>query len=122
MKDMQMNIPHFCFTLINCKFSGEIITNYLSVFFRSIKIAFFSMSFDIYLAFFRMKKRLNDEGWMAPGRSTESTVVNNPLLPLTTGLSPYFSFGCLSTRLFFHVIRNVKAEVRTCLNFFYFFI
>ena len=58
-----------------------------------------------------MKRRLNDEGWITPGGNGESTVVNNPLLPLTTGLSPYFSFGCLSPRLFFHIIRNVKAEV-----------
>lgn len=60
----------------------------------------------------RMKKRLNDEGWMAPGSSNKSTVNNNALLPLTTGLSPYFSCGCLSSRLFFHAIRNVKAEAR----------
>ena len=59
----------------------------------------------------RMKRRLNDEGWMVPG-STGSSVVNNPLLPHTTGLSPYFSLGCLSTRLFYHIIKDIKAEVK----------
>ncbi|XP_048782184.1 cryptochrome-1-like isoform X3 [Lagopus muta] len=49
-------------------------------------------------------------GWVAS--FTKPKTVPNSLLPSTTGLSPYFSMGCLSVRSFFYRLSNIYAQAK----------
>uniref|UniRef100_A0A663LPR9 Photolyase/cryptochrome alpha/beta domain-containing protein n=1 Tax=Athene cunicularia TaxID=194338 RepID=A0A663LPR9_ATHCN len=58
----------------------------------------------------RLEEHLTDQGWVAS--STKPRTVLNSLLPNTTGLSPYFSMGCLSVRNFFYRLSNIYAQAK----------
>ncbi|NXX99936.1 CRY1 protein, partial [Centropus bengalensis] len=49
-------------------------------------------------------------GWVAS--FTKPRTIPNSLLPSTTGLSPYFSMGCLSVRTFFYRLSNIYAQAK----------
>lgn len=49
------------------------------------------------------------QGWVTS--FTKPRTIPNSLLPSTTGLSPYFSMGCLSVRTFFYRLSNIYAQV-----------
>ena len=57
----------------------------------------------------RLDRHLERKAWVAsfgkPKMNTQS------LLPSQTGLSPYLKFGCLSTRLFYHALRDLYKKV-----------
>ncbi|KAJ8258797.1 hypothetical protein COCON_G00178090 [Conger conger] len=56
----------------------------------------------------RLEKHLESEGW---GENfSKPRTIPNPLLPNTTGLSPYFSVGCLSVRSFYYRLSNIYAQ------------
>ncbi|NXI34715.1 CRY1 protein, partial [Galbula dea] len=58
----------------------------------------------------RLEQHLTEQGWV---RSfTKPRTIPNSLLPSTTGLSPYFSMGCLSARSFFHRLANICAQAK----------
>ncbi|CAH2220754.1 cryptochrome-1-like isoform X1 [Pelobates cultripes] len=59
----------------------------------------------------RLEQHLENQGWI-PQMKKPQTDPNN-FLPSTTGLSPYFSLGCLSVRSFFHQLSNINAQVIT---------
>ncbi|XP_066479285.1 cryptochrome-1-like [Tiliqua scincoides] len=56
----------------------------------------------------QLKEHLNNQGWVAKFKKPRT--IPNSLLPSTTGLSPYFSFGCLSVRTFFHRLSKIYAQ------------
>uniref|UniRef100_A0A8C3XUJ5 Photolyase/cryptochrome alpha/beta domain-containing protein n=1 Tax=Chelydra serpentina TaxID=8475 RepID=A0A8C3XUJ5_CHESE len=56
----------------------------------------------------RLEQHLKNQGWIA--NFTKPKTIPNSLLPSTTGLSPYFSLGCLSVRSFFHRLSNIYAQ------------
>uniref|UniRef100_A0A8D0L628 Photolyase/cryptochrome alpha/beta domain-containing protein n=1 Tax=Sphenodon punctatus TaxID=8508 RepID=A0A8D0L628_SPHPU len=56
----------------------------------------------------RLEQHLQNQGWVA--NFAKPRTIPNALLPSTTGLSPYFSFGCLSVRTFFYRLSNVYAQ------------
>uniref|UniRef100_A0A6J0SX05 Cryptochrome-1-like n=1 Tax=Pogona vitticeps TaxID=103695 RepID=A0A6J0SX05_9SAUR len=56
----------------------------------------------------RLEEHLKNQGWIA--KFTKPRTIPNSLLPSTTGLSPYFSFGCLSVRTFFHRLSKIYAQ------------
>ncbi|OCT94322.1 cryptochrome-1 isoform X2 [Xenopus laevis] len=56
----------------------------------------------------RLEQHLEKQGWVANFQKPQT--VPNSLLPSTTGLSPYFSFGCLSARVFYHRLSNIYAQ------------
>ncbi|NXV53482.1 CRY1 protein, partial [Uria aalge] len=58
----------------------------------------------------RLEQHLTDQGWVAS--FTKPRTVPNSLLPSTTGLSPYFSMGCLSVRTFFYRLSNIYAQAK----------
>ncbi|NXI52898.1 CRY1 protein, partial [Chloroceryle aenea] len=58
----------------------------------------------------RLEKHLTDQGWVTS--FTKPRTVPNSLLPSTTGLSPYFSVGCLSVRTFFYRLSNIYAQAK----------
>ncbi|KAK2526598.1 cryptochrome-1 [Columba guinea] len=58
----------------------------------------------------RLEQHLTDQGWVA--NFTKPRTIPNSLLPSTTGLSPYFSMGCLSVRTFFHRLSNIYAQAK----------
>lgn len=58
----------------------------------------------------RLEQHLADQGWVAS--FTKPKTVPNSLLPSTTGLSPYFSTGCLSVRSFFYRLSNIYAQAK----------
>ncbi|NXJ84835.1 CRY1 protein, partial [Trogon melanurus] len=64
----------------------------------------------------RLEQHLTDQGWVAS--FTKPRTIPNSLLPSTTGLSPYFSLGCLSVRTFFYRLSNIYAQVRKHLRSF----
>ncbi|XP_017540798.1 cryptochrome circadian regulator 4 [Pygocentrus nattereri] len=57
----------------------------------------------------RLHKHLESQGWV---QNSKPQAVPNSLWPNTTGLSPYFSFGCLSVRTFYHTLSRVYARAR----------
>ncbi|NXA43208.1 CRY1 protein, partial [Eudromia elegans] len=56
----------------------------------------------------RLERHLMNQGWVAS--FTKPRTVPNSLLPSTTGLSPYFSLGCLSVRTFFYRLSHIYAQ------------
>lgn len=58
----------------------------------------------------RLEQHLTDQGWVAS--FTKPRTIPNSLLPSTTGLSPYFSMGCLSVRTFFYRLSNIYAQAK----------
>ncbi|NXE30268.1 CRY2 protein, partial [Ardeotis kori] len=58
----------------------------------------------------RLERHLTDQGWVAS--FTKPRTIPNSLLPSTTGLSPYFSTGCLSVRTFFYRLSNIYAQAK----------
>ncbi|KAE8622837.1 hypothetical protein XENTR_v10005409 [Xenopus tropicalis] len=56
----------------------------------------------------RLEQHLEKQGWVANFKKPQT--IPNSLLPSTTGLSPYFSLGCLSVRVFFHRLSNIYAQ------------
>ncbi|XP_061869497.1 cryptochrome-2 isoform X2 [Colius striatus] len=58
----------------------------------------------------RLEQHLTDQGWVA--HFTKPKTIPNSLLPSTTGLSPYFSVGCLSVRTFFYRLSNIYAQAK----------
>uniref|UniRef100_A0A8C3LCD2 Photolyase/cryptochrome alpha/beta domain-containing protein n=1 Tax=Chrysolophus pictus TaxID=9089 RepID=A0A8C3LCD2_CHRPC len=58
----------------------------------------------------RLEQHLANQGWVAS--FTKPKTVPNSLLPSTTGLSPYFSMGCLSVRSFFYRLSNIYAQAK----------
>nr|XP_006115758.1 cryptochrome-1 isoform X1 [Pelodiscus sinensis]XP_025036834.1 cryptochrome-1 isoform X1 [Pelodiscus sinensis] len=56
----------------------------------------------------RLEQHLKNQGWVAS--FTKPKTIPNSLLPSTTGLSPYFSLGCLSVRSFFYRLSNIYAQ------------
>nr|6PTZ_A Chain A, Cryptochrome-1 [Columba livia] len=58
----------------------------------------------------RLEQHLTDQGWVA--NFTKPRTIPNSLLPSTTGLSPYFSMGCLSVRTFFQRLSNIYAQAK----------
>ncbi|TFK00652.1 Cryptochrome-1 [Platysternon megacephalum] len=56
----------------------------------------------------RLEQHLKNQGWIA--NFTKPKTIPNSLLPSTTGLSPYFSLGCLSVRSFFYRLSNIYAQ------------
>ncbi|KAM9217217.1 cryptochrome-1-like [Leptosomus discolor] len=58
----------------------------------------------------RLEQHLMDQGWVAS--FTKPRTIPNSLLPSTTGLSPYFSMGCLSVRTFFYRLSNIYAQAK----------
>ncbi|KAM6044344.1 cryptochrome-2-like isoform 1-T2 [Chlamydotis macqueenii] len=58
----------------------------------------------------RLERHLTDQGWVAS--FTKPRTIPNSLLPSTTGLSPYFSMGCLSVRTFFYRLSNIYAQAK----------
>ncbi|KAM7032493.1 cryptochrome-1-like isoform 4-T6 [Acridotheres tristis] len=58
----------------------------------------------------RLEQHLTDQGWVAS--FTKPKTIPNSLLPSTTGLSPYFSMGCLSVRTFFYRLSNIYAQAK----------
>ncbi|XP_068020794.1 cryptochrome-1-like isoform X2 [Melanerpes formicivorus] len=59
----------------------------------------------------RLEQHLADQGWVTA--FTKPKTIPNSLLPSTTGLSPYFSLGCLSVRTFFHRLAKIYAQAQT---------
>ncbi|KAM4795719.1 cryptochrome-1-like [Rhinophrynus dorsalis] len=57
----------------------------------------------------RLEQYLEKQGWISHFKKIEKEV-QNYLLPSTTGLSPYFSLGCLSVRVFYYRLSNVYAQ------------
>ncbi|KAL7837009.1 hypothetical protein SRHO_G00267200 [Serrasalmus rhombeus] len=57
----------------------------------------------------RLHKHLESQGWV---QNSKPQAVPNSLWPNTTGLSPYFSLGCLSVRTFYHTLSRVYARAR----------
>ncbi|NWR95761.1 CRY1 protein, partial [Furnarius figulus] len=58
----------------------------------------------------RLEQHLADQGWV-PG-CAKPRAVPPSLLPSTTGLSPYFSLGCVSVRTFFHRLSHICAQAK----------
>ncbi|XP_041345562.1 cryptochrome-1-like isoform X2 [Pyrgilauda ruficollis] len=58
----------------------------------------------------RLEQHLTDQGWVTS--FTKPRTIPNSLLPSTTGLSPYFSMGCLSVRTFFYRLSNIYAQAK----------
>lgn len=58
----------------------------------------------------RMKKMLSKKEWIC--KFEKPKTAPNSIEPSTTVLSPYITFGCLSSRLFYHKLKEVlnKAE------------
>ncbi|KAG8450867.1 hypothetical protein GDO86_003219 [Hymenochirus boettgeri] len=56
----------------------------------------------------RLEQHIEKQGWVANFQKPHTSP--NSLLPSTTGLSPYFSLGCLSARVFFHRLSNIYAQ------------
>ncbi|KAJ8412098.1 hypothetical protein AAFF_G00143650 [Aldrovandia affinis] len=55
----------------------------------------------------RLEKHIQSQGWV--GNSKPCTIPNS-LLPYTTGLSPYFTLGCLSVRSFYYRLSNIYVQ------------
>ncbi|XP_054032214.1 cryptochrome-1-like [Dryobates pubescens] len=58
----------------------------------------------------RLEQHLADQGWVTA--FAKPRTIPNSLLPSTTGLSPYFSLGCLSVRTFFHRLAKIYAQAK----------
>ncbi|XP_069800456.1 cryptochrome-1-like isoform X2 [Dendropsophus ebraccatus] len=58
----------------------------------------------------RLEQHLEKQGWVSQFKKPQT--IPNSLLPSTTGLSPYFSVGCLSVRVFFHRLSNIYAQAK----------
>ncbi|KAJ8260261.1 hypothetical protein GJAV_G00178930 [Gymnothorax javanicus] len=56
----------------------------------------------------RLEKHLESQGWVV--NFSKPRTSPNSLLPSTTGLSPYFSLGCLSVRSFYYRLSNIYAQ------------
>ncbi|XP_035242993.1 cryptochrome circadian regulator 4 [Anguilla anguilla] len=56
----------------------------------------------------RLEKHFESQGWVV--NFSKPRTIPNSLLPSTTGLSPYFSLGCLSVRSFYYKLSNVYAQ------------
>ncbi|KAM9320244.1 cryptochrome-1-like [Gastrophryne carolinensis] len=56
----------------------------------------------------RLQLHLEQQGWVSEFKKPQT--VPNSLLPSTTGLSPYFSLGCLSVKDFFHRLSKIYAQ------------
>ncbi|XP_066559437.1 cryptochrome circadian regulator 4 [Amia ocellicauda] len=56
----------------------------------------------------RLEKHMENQGWVE--NVAKPRTIPNSLLPSTTGLSPYFSTGCLSVRTFYHRLSNIYAQ------------
>uniref|UniRef100_W5N0D8 Cryptochrome circadian regulator 4 n=2 Tax=Lepisosteus oculatus TaxID=7918 RepID=W5N0D8_LEPOC len=56
----------------------------------------------------RLEQHMQNQGWIE--NFTKPRTIPNSLLPSTTGLSPYFSLGCLSVRMFYHRLSNIYAQ------------
>ncbi|XP_036386825.1 cryptochrome circadian regulator 4 [Megalops cyprinoides] len=56
----------------------------------------------------RLEKHLESQGWVV--NFSKPRTIPNSLLPSTTGLSPYFSLGCLSVRSFYYRLSNIYAQ------------
>eukprot|EP00058_Branchiostoma_floridae_P024013 XP_002609503.1 hypothetical protein BRAFLDRAFT_230208 [Branchiostoma floridae] len=59
----------------------------------------------------RVEKHLQNQGWVTQFEKPKTAPTS--LLPSTTGLSPYFSFGCLSVRHFYHRLDKIYAKLRS---------
>ena len=59
----------------------------------------------------RLERHLERKAWVASFGRPKMTPQS--LLPSQTGLSPYLRFGCLSTRLFYHALRDLYKKVRS---------
>ncbi|XP_030329348.1 cryptochrome-2-like [Strigops habroptila] len=57
-----------------------------------------------------LQQHLTDQGWVSSFAKPRTSP--NSLLPSTTGLSPYFSTGCLSVRTFFYRLSNIYAQAK----------
>ncbi|CAH1250048.1 CRY1 [Branchiostoma lanceolatum] len=58
----------------------------------------------------RVEKHLQNQGWITQFEKPKTEPTS--LLPSTTGLSPYFSFGCLSVRHFYHRLDTIYAKAK----------
>ncbi|XP_078663628.1 cryptochrome-1-like isoform X3 [Branchiostoma floridae x Branchiostoma belcheri] len=58
----------------------------------------------------RVEKHLQNQGWITQFEKPKTAPTS--LLPSTTGLSPYFSVGCLSVRYFYHRLNNIYAKAK----------
>ncbi|XP_072282574.1 cryptochrome-1-like [Pyxicephalus adspersus] len=56
----------------------------------------------------RLESHLEKQGWVSEFRKPQT--VPNSLLPSTTGLSPFFSLGCLSVKVFYQRLSNIYAQ------------
>lgn len=56
-------------------------------------------------ALIRLERHLERKAWVASFGRPKMTPQS--LLASQTGLSPYFRFGCLSTRLFYHQLSGI---------------
>nr|XP_060628469.1 cryptochrome-2-like [Anolis sagrei ordinatus] len=56
----------------------------------------------------RLEEHMKNQGWIA--KFAKPRTIPNSLLPSTTGLSPYFSLGCLSVRMFFYRLSKIYAQ------------
>ncbi|KAI1890741.1 hypothetical protein AGOR_G00156750 [Albula goreensis] len=56
----------------------------------------------------RLEKHIESQGWVV--NFSKPRTIPNSLLPSTTGLSPYFSLGCLSVRSFYYRLSNIYAQ------------
>merc|ERR1719376_1740439 len=58
----------------------------------------------------RLERHLERKAWVAYLGRPKMTPQS--LLPSQTGLSPYLRFGCLSTRLFYHALRDLYKKMK----------
>ncbi|XP_071993819.1 cryptochrome-1-like [Engystomops pustulosus] len=58
----------------------------------------------------RLEQHLEKQGWVSQFKKPQT--IPNSLLPSTTGLSPYFSVGCLSVRVFFQKLSTIYAQAK----------
>ncbi|XP_053313496.1 cryptochrome-1-like [Spea bombifrons] len=56
----------------------------------------------------RFEHHLEKQGWVT--QFSKPQTIPNSFLPSTTGLSAYFSLGCLSARLFYYRLSNIYAQ------------
>uniref|UniRef100_H3AWN2 Cryptochrome circadian regulator 4 n=1 Tax=Latimeria chalumnae TaxID=7897 RepID=H3AWN2_LATCH len=59
----------------------------------------------------RLEQHLENQGWIA--HFTKPRTIPNSLLPSTTGLSPYFTLGCLSVRNNFYRLSHIYAQSKS---------
>ena len=65
----------------------------------------------------RLAQQLSDKGWVAAFEKPKGDPAAFDPKPATTILSPYLKFGCISARLFYESLQQVRAArpLLTCI-------